>query len=225
MTKPSGQRNAKELSSAALAWYVFVMTLFSYTIAAYNWNVLFNSGLINAPWATIERRCYIGLTLTVLVGFASTYTGAILKLHAKRMTSAREVNISYATAWIAFGTQAALVVKIFTEPSSDPLLTTTRALMVLAQSTVAGWILKIFWDRVTEMVGAEMQPPKKPAYKAMPWRRRSGRGQPKALSRPVVSPLVEDPETKSGKELLRIDTKPARNAIQQAISFFSKLIE
>lgn len=123
-----------------------------YTIGFWHWVALFNSQDIPTDWLSIKARCYIGIGITAFVGLASAVTGAALKLHAKNMSSTAEIFWSFIVAWSLFIAQTPLITQFFKTEYQDSIVSLTKFVMALTQTTIAGWFLKIFWDRAAEVI-------------------------------------------------------------------------
>ena len=74
------------------------------------------------------------------------------------MTRRSEVTWAFIAAGAIFCSQSFLVQALFYASIQVPFLTATRVTMVLAQTTIAGWFLKVFWDRGVEMILDEVAP-------------------------------------------------------------------
>lgn len=134
-------------------WNLHVLVLCSYLITPYNWWALFRSDMVSS--ISITTRCWLGLVITVAVGLCSIIAGAALKRYAKQTVSLPEIAISFVVAGILFCGQTVFVAELLTTPLQLPFLTTTRIAMILAQTTIAGWFLKVFWDRAVEMISEQ----------------------------------------------------------------------
>jgi hypothetical protein len=133
-------------------WPLPFLTMFSYSLGAYNWWVLFGSRTVDYEWFNQTRRCYTGLTLTFAVALCSIITGAALKIHAKNMKGMREVAWSFGMSCILFSFTTAILVPLLKSGDLSGLIGVTKVVMGLAQATIAGWFLKVFWDRATEIL-------------------------------------------------------------------------
>lgn len=82
-------------------------------------------------------------------------TGAALKRYARREDRLLPIAADFIADLALLGTQAVLAAVLISTPREVPLLEATRTFMVLAQASIAGWFLKVFWDRATEIISAQ----------------------------------------------------------------------
>ena len=149
----SGRRWYSPADNLEDGWNLPVLVFVSYAITPYNWFALFGSDLL--PWMSLPTRCAIGVVLTAIVGLCSMVTGAALKRYARREDRLLPIAADFIAALALLGTQAVLAAVLISTPREVPLLEATRTFMVLAQASIAGWFLKVFWDRATEIISAQ----------------------------------------------------------------------